>query len=105
MRSINEFRESLKSDQPPKELTELLQALWWDAKGSWDKAHETAQDASNTNGAWVHAYLHRKEGNEGNASYWYSHAGKPKSTASLDQEWEKIVASLLEENKRRKQKY
>ena len=97
MKSINEFRESLKGDQPPKELTELLQALWWDAKGSWNRAHETAQDTSNTNGAWVHAYLHRKEGNEGNASYWYSRAGKSKSTAPFNQEWEQIVVSFLEE--------
>jgi len=96
MRSISEFRESLNSDQPPEGLTDLLQALWWDGKGNWKKAHETAQDISNADGAWVHAYLHRKEGDEGNASYWYSHARKPKSAQSLDEEWEQIVGTFLE---------
>ena len=97
MKSINEFKESLDGDQPPEGLTELLQALWWDGKGNWKRAHETAQDVSNADGAWVHAYLHRKEGDEGNAGYWYSHAGKPKSRQSFDQEWEQIVVSFLGE--------
>ena len=95
MRSISEFRDSLKGDQPPEGLTELLQALWWDGKGDWDKAHKTAQDISNADGSWVHAYLHRKEGDEGNAGYWYSRAEKSKSTQSLDQEWSQIVGSFL----------
>ena len=95
MRSIGEFRESLNSDQPPEGLTEVLQALWWDGKGDWKKAHETAQDVSNADGAWVHAYLHRKEGDEGNAGYWYSRAGKSKAAQSLNQEWEQIVSAFL----------
>jgi len=95
MRSIDEFRETLNDNQPPEGLSKLLQALWWDGKGDWDKAHITAQDISNADGAWVHAYLHRKEGDEGNANYWYSLARKPKSTQSLDGEWEQIVGALL----------
>jgi len=100
MKSIDKFRESLKNNQPPDGLTELLHALWWDAKGNWRRAHETAQNISNANGAWVHVYLHRKEGNEGNAEYWYSHAGKPKCTKSFDGEWEQIVDAFLKEDKR-----
>jgi len=95
MKSIDNFRKSLNGDQPPEGLTELLKALWWDAKGNWKRAHETAQDIPNANGAWVHAYLHRKEGNEGNADYWYSRAGKPKCRKPLNGEWDQIVNSFL----------
>jgi hypothetical protein len=95
MRSINEFRKSLTQDQPPEWLTELLRALWWDAKGSWEKAHESAQDIANADGAWVHAYLHRKEGDDGNAGYWYARARRPISTQTFGQEWEQIVVSFL----------
>ena len=65
-----------------------MQALWWDAKGHWKRALEIAQDIGNAEAAWVHAYLHRKEGDNWNAGYWYSGAGKPKGTQSLDREWE-----------------
>lgn len=96
MNSISEFRKSLNDDQPPEGLADLLRALWWDAKGDWDKAHKIAQDTSSADSAWVHAYLHRREGDEGNAGYWYSHARKPKSTQSLDDEWGQIVNTFLE---------
>jgi len=89
------FNKSLKNNQPPDELTESLKALWWDAKGEWKKAHETAQEVHNADGSWVHAYLHRKEGDESNASYWYRRAGQSKSALSLEQEWEKIVTDFL----------
>lgn len=95
MNSISEFRESLNDDQPPKGLTDLLQALWWEAKGDWEKAHKIAQDITGADAAWIHAYLHRKEGSDGNASYWYSYARKPESTQSLDDEWEQIVDTFL----------
>jgi hypothetical protein len=70
-------------------------ALWWDARGDWDKAHESAQDVAGPDGAWVHAYLHRKEGDEGNAAYWYRRAGCPVAKGDFQQEWEQIVRELL----------
>jgi len=95
MSDLELFKQSLKDSQPPEGLSALLQALWWDAKNDWEKAHSVAQDVSNREGSWVHAYLHRKEGDQGNAGYWYSRAGKPKSAASLEEEWEEIVQALL----------
>jgi hypothetical protein len=72
-----------------------LLALWWDAKGDWEKAHEVAQDVAGADGAWVHAYLHRKEGDLGNASYWYRRAGRAVATGESGVEWEGIVAEML----------
>ncbi|MCH8125039.1 hypothetical protein IIC38_03645 [candidate division KSB1 bacterium] len=94
--TFNIFRESLTDSDPPKGLTLLIQALWQDAKGNWEQAHNLAQQESSRDGSWVHAYLHRKEEDIGNASYWYSRAGKPVSKLSLDEEWEEIVKALLE---------
>ena len=100
MKSINEFRASLKRlNRPPEDLPDLLQALWWEAKGDWDLAHKITQDISGPAAAWVHAYLHRKEGDIGNASYWYSRSGKPKATGSHDAEWNEIVNALLTKEK------
>ncbi|MBX2841154.1 MAG: hypothetical protein KTR26_05255 [Flammeovirgaceae bacterium] len=89
------FKESLAASQPPNGLSEVLIALWYDANGNWDKAHDYAQDVYNADGSWVHAYLHRKEGDLGNASYWYSKAGKKMPQYSLDEEWEVMAADLL----------
>jgi hypothetical protein len=72
-----------------------LRALWWAAKGNWDAAHKIAQDEDDKDSAWVHAYLHRVEGDLGNAGYWYRLAGKPVATGSLETEWEGMVAALL----------
>ncbi|MEI9980711.1 MAG: hypothetical protein WDN23_17275 [Edaphobacter sp.] len=72
-----------------------LLALWWDGRGNWDKAHEVAQDVEGRDGAWVHAYLHRKEGDLGNAGYWYRQAGRAVATGDLKVEWEGIVEELL----------
>ena len=88
--TIAEFR-AMRADQ----IEGLLLALWWDAKGDWDRAHEVAQDVPGADGAWVHAYLHRKEGDSGNAAYWYAQAGRPVAKDSLEAEWERIVADLL----------
>ncbi len=77
------------------DLSPALQALWHDARGEWDRAHELAQEAVGPDGDWVHAYLHRKEGDEGNAGYWYNRAGKRKFTGSLAAEWEQIATVLL----------
>ena len=92
---LTQFRESLARAAPPGELGSLLRALWHDAKGDWKRAHEIVQDEEGRNAAWVHAYLHRKEGDLSNAGYWYRRAKAPVCTASLDEEWESIAVSLL----------
>jgi hypothetical protein len=73
-----------------------LLALWWDRKGEWERAHEVAQEAPGADGAWVHAYLHRKEGDLGNAAYWYRQAGRSVATGDFRREWERIVGEMLE---------
>jgi hypothetical protein len=92
---ISEFRESLKAAAPPDSLTSALQGLWWDGKGDWTKAHESAQRDEGPNGAWVHAYLHRKEGDLANAKYWYRRADRAAAYGDLEKEWAAIVAALL----------
>jgi hypothetical protein len=89
------FRASLTLAAPPPGLSHALRALWLDAKGDWDGAHDAAQADEGRAGDWVHAYLHRKEGDAGNAAYWYRRARQPVSRASLDQEWEAIAEALL----------
>jgi len=91
--TVAEFRASLKSDSPPRDLA--LAGLWWDAKGNWTRAHESAQQDESPRGAWVHAYLHRKEGDISNARYWYGRAGKSAARGPFEQEWEQVVAALL----------
>ena len=93
--TLEEFKESTKQSAPPSSLSVLLQALWFDAKGNWDTAHELAQNVESPAGSWIHAYLHRKEGDLGNASYWYSLAKKPVCSLQLNEEWEEIAAMLL----------
>jgi hypothetical protein len=93
--SIQEFNATLSRSVPPTHLNALLQALWHDAKGDWEAAHNLAQDVHSAQGSWVHAYLHRKEGDPGNASYWYHRANKPMSQKSLKDEWTEIVSALL----------
>lgn len=90
-----EFRNSLQRDDPPEELSVALAGLWWDAKGDWTKAHESAQQDEGPEGAWVHAYLHRKEGDPANAAYWYQRAGKSTTRSSLEEEWAEITSALL----------
>ena len=95
---LKTYKESLARDEPPSGLSPALEALWWDAKGDWDKAHQRAQEESGARGAWVHAYLHRKEGDLGNARYWYGQARRPPlEDAPLEAEWEEIVWGLLKE--------
>lgn len=92
---IEEFRESLARDEPPAGLDVALIGLWWDAKGDWNKAHESAQNDEGARGAWVHAYLHRKEGDASNAAYWYGQAGRPVAQGPLTDEWLEIAGALL----------
>ena len=91
------FRASLVAVAPPIGLAPALEALWWEAKGDWERAHALAQADEGGAGDWVHAYLHRKEGDVGNAGYWYRRAGKPASRAPLDEEWAAIANALLAE--------
>ncbi|MBV8565812.1 MAG: hypothetical protein JO273_10190 [Methylobacteriaceae bacterium] len=93
--TVEEFRASLGSQAPPAGLALALQTLWWEAKGDWDKAHECAMADDGRDGAWVHGYLHRKEGDRGNARYWYRLAGKPEPSEALAQEWAAILTALL----------
>jgi hypothetical protein len=93
--TLEQFRESLRLDSPPSGFGFALTGLWWDAKGNWSKAHESAQQDEGPAGSWVHAYLHRKQGDTSNAAYWYGQAGRPSSTASFDDEWQQITRSLL----------
>ncbi|GIV08092.1 MAG: hypothetical protein KatS3mg019_0183 [Fimbriimonadales bacterium] len=94
--TLDKFKASLTSDTPPSVPTPLL-GLWYDALGDWDRAHQTVQDDPSAASAWVHAYLHRKEGDITNAHYWYRRAGKPPYNGSLESEWEQIVQALLEQ--------
>ncbi len=89
------FKSSIARAEPPRGLSLALQALWWDAKGDWQKAHECAQSAKDAAGDWAHAYLHRKEGDHANAAYWYGRAERPARVSSLAEEWEAIARALL----------
>lgn len=92
---VQTFRQSLEAEAPPKEVGPALGALWWDAKGDWAKAHECAQQDEGADGSWVHAYLHRKEGDLSNAGYWYRRCGKSAAASSLEAEWTAIARELL----------
>jgi len=92
---IDAFKSSLDANAPPDGLDGALRALWYDAKGDWHAAHRQAQDQANADGAWVHAYLHRVEGDQANAGGWYRRAGKPHCETSLADEWDAIATALL----------
>jgi hypothetical protein len=94
--TLSEFSQSVtENDSPNSQQTLPLQALWWDAKGDWHKAHEVCQAAGSLDGDWVHAYLHRKEGDHGNASYWYSRSKQPVFKGSLEDEWAALAENFL----------
>lgn len=92
--TLDDFRGSLQADAPPP-LPALLRALWHDARGDWQTAHQVAQDVDTREGAWVHAYLHRKEGDSGNARYWYRRANRSEPAGTLAEEWAEIVEHFL----------
>jgi hypothetical protein len=89
------FALTLSHKVPPRALAAPLAALWWAKKGEWDKAHRLVQDEAGADAAWVHAYLHRVEGDLGNARYWYGQARKPPASGELDAEWTAMVEALL----------
>jgi hypothetical protein len=90
-----EFRASLSGAGPAPNLDAPLAALWWAANGQWDEAHKIVQDEASADAAWVHAYLHRVEGDLGNAGYWYRRASKPVAAGLLETEWEQMASALL----------
>ena len=90
-----EFEESRATGIIPGELNPWLRALWYDAQGDWDAAHEQIQHLPDTNASWIHAYLHRKEGDIFNADYWYRRANRKRPAQSLQEEWETILNALI----------
>jgi hypothetical protein len=97
--SMTDFRTSLANAKPADHLAPPLAALWWAAKGDWDAAHKIVMNEDSKDAAWVHAYLHRVEGDLSNAGYWYRRADKPVAKDSLDAEWQRIVDALEQGNK------
>jgi hypothetical protein len=93
--TLAEFTSSVSKTKPPSNLAPALAALWWAERGDWDNAHALVMDESGQDCAWVHAYLHRVEGDLGNARYWYGQAGKAPATGRLRAEWDSIAAALL----------
>lgn len=93
--TLSEFMASLDAETPPARLGDELRALWWAARSDWNRAHDIVQNGHGRSAAWVHAYLHRVEGDLGNAGYWYARAGKPAASGALDEEWMVIAEALL----------
>ena len=93
--NLTDFKTSLQAARPPENMSVYLEALWYDAKGDWDKAHHLVDSLEDKQSCWVHAYLHRKEGDNGNAGYWYRKAGKQVPSYPLEKEWEEIATAFL----------
>jgi hypothetical protein len=93
--TLDQFRATLLHESAPESLQPALKAMWEDAKGNWGAAHAIAQAIEDETGSWIHAYLHRKEGELGNAGYWYRRAKQPTAHDTLDEEWTRIVLRLL----------
>ena len=93
--TLEQFRSTLAQPAAPESLSPALRSMWEDAKGNWHAAHAIAQDIEDETGSWIHAYLHRKEGDLGNAGYWYRRARKPVAHDALEAEWARIVEALL----------
>ncbi|MCO5949845.1 hypothetical protein [Mucilaginibacter flavidus] len=95
MQTVTQFKTSLNDSEPDAGLTVQLKSLWYDAKGNWDLAHAQVDHLSDPESAWVHAYLHRKEGDTGNADYWYRRAAQRRPAVSLQEEWTALVDHFL----------
>ncbi|HUR31313.1 MAG TPA: hypothetical protein VMZ69_07760 [Saprospiraceae bacterium] len=89
--NLEEFKGSLKKEIPPEKLNTLLLALWYDAKGDWEKSHDFIAEINTKEAALIHAYLHRKEGDLSNADYWYKRAGCDRPLISLEKEWDNLI--------------
>ena len=94
--TLQEFKESAAQENPPEGMPPELEALWQDFKEDWHGAHRTAQDIHTPIGSRIHAYLHRKEGDLGNARYWYRRSSEPEFSGTLEEEWAQIAGSILE---------
>ena len=94
--NLEEFKATLSKPEPPDGIEGSLRALWLDAKGRWSEAHEAAQEEPDPTGAWVHAYLHRVEGDESNAGYWYDRAERSYCNLGLSDEWDQICSEILQ---------
>jgi hypothetical protein len=92
---LQEFEASLVQDAPPAGLNAPQTALWWDSKGDWTRAHGLVDELETPEGMAVHAYLHRKEGEQWNADYWYRRAGRAYHRISLEEEWKALIQGLL----------
>jgi len=95
MKTLSEFKQSLNSEHPVAGQSVQLKSLWYDAKGDWRQAHAQVDKLTDKESAWVHAYLHRKEGDIWNADYWYSKAQQTRPKVSLEEEWEQLVLHFL----------
>jgi len=93
--TFEQFQQSLSQSSPPQGISKHLESLWYDGKGAWEQSHNIIQDISDANASWIHAYLHRKEGDIWNADYWYNKAGKKRPPVTLDTEWEEIVRNMI----------
>jgi hypothetical protein len=91
---IARFRASLREEAPPEGAAPALAALWRAGRGEWIEAHALVQGEPDADSAWVHAHLHRQEGDLGNAAYWYRRAGRPEARGSIEDEWAEIVGAL-----------
>ncbi len=91
------FNESLALSSPPEHFSSVLKSLWYDAKGDWNQAHAQVDQLRDLDSAWVHAYLHRKEGDLWNADYWYAKAKKIRPNGSLQEEWENLVLHFIKQ--------
>ena len=95
--TLDDFKNSLSATAEPSGLTPPLRALWWAGRGEWDRAHQMTNAIDTPTGAWIHAHLHRQEGDLANARYWYGRAAKPEFDGSIEAEWAAIVSALLAE--------
>lgn len=93
--SFEDFLKACQNDHPPKPWPKGLQSLWYDAKGNWNASHDIAQDLPSEPGYWIHAYLHRKEGDQFNANYWYRRASRPYPSLTLDEEFKLLVEYVI----------
>lgn len=93
--NLREFEASALQAEPPAGISRELTALWYERRGDWDRAHTIVQEISTTDAEWVHAYLHRKEGDLANAEYWYRRAGRQLPASGLATEWKEIASALL----------
>jgi hypothetical protein len=92
--SLDAFLQSLSAAEPPA-LSPSLRALWFDGKGDWNAAHKCVDDKADPQSMWVHAFLHRKEGDLSNAAYWYRRAVREPHKGPLEVEWREIAEALL----------